>query len=56
MGLLAKGLSNAEIAQRIVRSEKTVEHHISAILRKLDVCSRGEAVAAAERLGLTDIG
>ena len=54
MVLLAKGLSNAEIAQRIVRSEKTVEHHISAILRKLDVCSRGEAVAAAGRLGLTD--
>ncbi|MGE7136738.1 ATP-binding protein [Luteibacter sp. NPDC031894] len=51
MSLLAKGLSNAEIAQRIVRSEKTVEHHISAILRKLDVCSRGEAVAAAGRLG-----
>jgi ATP/maltotriose-dependent transcriptional regulator MalT len=51
MTLLAKGLSNAEIAQRIVRSEKTVEHHISAILRKLDVCSRGEAVAAAGRLG-----
>lgn len=54
MSLLANGLSNAEIAQRIVRSEKTVEHHISAILRKLDVCSRGEAVAAASRLGLTD--
>lgn len=54
MSLLAKGLSNAEIAQHIVRSEKTVEHHISAILRKLDVCSRGEAVAAAGRLGLTD--
>jgi len=52
MGLLAKGLSNAEIAQHIVRSEKTVEHHISAILRKLDVCSRGEAVAMASRLGL----
>jgi ATP/maltotriose-dependent transcriptional regulator MalT len=55
MSLLAKGLSNAEIAQRIVRSEKTVEHHISAILRKLDVCSRGEAVAAAGRLGLKDL-
>ena len=54
MSLLAQGLSNAEIAQRIVRSEKTVEHHISSILRKLDVCSRGEAVAAAGRLGLTD--
>jgi DNA-binding CsgD family transcriptional regulator/tetratricopeptide (TPR) repeat protein len=56
MSLLAKGLSNAEIAQRIVRSEKTVEHHISAILRKLDVCSRGEAVAVAGKLGLTDSG
>lgn len=56
MSLLAKGMSNAEIAQRIVRSEKTVEHHISAILRKLDVCTRGEAVAAAGRLGLTDQG
>ncbi|UPG92203.1 AAA family ATPase [Luteibacter aegosomaticola] len=54
MGLLGKGLSNAEIAQRIVRSEKTVEHHISAILRKLGVGSRGEAVAAAWRLGLMD--
>lgn len=54
MALLAKGLSNAEIAGRIVRSEKTVEHHISAILRKLDVCSRGEAIAVASRLGLTD--
>ncbi|WP_266182886.1 ATP-binding protein [Dyella humicola] len=56
MSLLAKGLSNAEIASRIVRSEKTVEHHISAILRKLEVGSRGEAVAAAGRLGLTEQG
>ncbi|HEY4091014.1 MAG TPA: AAA family ATPase [Luteibacter sp.] len=56
MSLLVKGLSNADIAQQIVRSEKTVEHHISAILRKLDVSSRGEAVAAAGRIGLTDQG
>jgi len=54
MTLLASGLSNAEIAQRIVRSEKTVEHHISAILRKLDCCSRGEAMVVARQLGLTD--
>ncbi len=54
LGLLAKGLSNAEIAGRIVRSEKTVEHHTSAILRKLDVRSRGEAAAAAVRLGLVE--
>jgi DNA-binding NarL/FixJ family response regulator len=50
--LLAEGLTNAEIARRIVRSEKTVDHHISAILRKLDVRSRNDAAATAGRLGL----
>ena len=50
--LLADGLTNAEIARRLVRSEKTVDHHISAILRKLDVRSRGEAAAVASRRGL----
>ena len=38
---------------RLVVSEKTVDHHVSAILRKLDVRRRGEAVAQAARLGLT---
>ena len=52
LSLLSEGLTNAEIARRIVRSEKTVDHHISAILRKLDVRSRGEAAASAGRLGL----
>jgi DNA-binding CsgD family transcriptional regulator/tetratricopeptide (TPR) repeat protein len=52
LGLLAEGLPNAEIAQRLVVSKKTVEHHVSAILRKLDARSRGEAGAAAVRLGL----
>ncbi len=51
LGLLAGGLTNAEIARRLVRSEKTVDHHISAILRKLDVRSRGEAASVAGRLG-----
>jgi DNA-binding CsgD family transcriptional regulator/tetratricopeptide (TPR) repeat protein len=50
--LLAEGLRNAQIAERLVLSEKTVDHHVSAILRKLDVRSRGEATAAAGRLGL----
>jgi len=49
--LLADGLSNADIARRLVRSEKTVDHHISAILRKLDVRSRSEAAAVARRTG-----
>jgi DNA-binding CsgD family transcriptional regulator len=50
--LLAEGLSNAQIAERLVVSPKTAEHHVSAILRKLDVRTRAEAVAAAARLGL----
>ena len=52
LSLLAENLTNAEIARRLVRSEKTVDHHISAILRKLDVRSRGEAAAMAGRLAL----
>jgi DNA-binding NarL/FixJ family response regulator len=48
----AQTLRNAQIAQRLVVSEKTVDHHVSAILRKLGVRSRGQAGAAAGRLGL----
>jgi DNA-binding CsgD family transcriptional regulator/tetratricopeptide (TPR) repeat protein len=43
--LLSEGLRNATIAKRLFVSAKTVEHHISAILAKLRVESRGEAVA-----------
>jgi hypothetical protein len=42
----------AEIAARLVLSRKTADHHVSAILGKLGAQSRGEAVAAARRLGL----
>ena len=52
LALLAEGLSNADIAGRLVISRKTADHHVSAILGKLDARSRGEAVAAARRLGL----
>jgi DNA-binding CsgD family transcriptional regulator len=52
LALLAEGLTNADIAARLVISTKTAGHHVSAILDKLDARSRGEAVAAARRLGL----
>ena len=55
LGLLAEGLRNAEIAQRLVVSEKTAEHHTSAVLRKLGVRSRTEAAAAAARLGIDTV-
>jgi DNA-binding CsgD family transcriptional regulator len=50
--LLAEGLRNADIAARLVVSAKTVDHHVSAILRKLGARTRSEAVAAAWRLDL----
>jgi DNA-binding CsgD family transcriptional regulator/tetratricopeptide (TPR) repeat protein len=52
LGLLVQGGRNADIARRLFISEKTVDHHVSAILAKLEVRSRGEAAAAAHRLGL----
>ena len=53
LALLAQGLRNAQIAERLVVAEKTVDHHVSAIPRKLDVRTRGEASAHTARLGLT---
>ena len=45
--LVATGLSNAQIAQRLVVSPRTVDHHVSAILAKLGVPTRREAAARA---------
>ena len=50
--LVALGLRNSEIAERLVLAVKTVDHHVSAILRKLGVQTRGQASAEAMRLGL----
>ena len=52
LALLARGDRNADIAAKLFVSEKTVDHHVSAILRKLDVHTRGQAAAAATRLGI----
>jgi len=52
LGLLADGLSYAEVAERLILSEKTVGHHVSAVLRKLGEPTRSRAVAAALRLGI----
>jgi len=53
LGLLGRdaALSNAELGRRLHLSTRTVEHHVSAILSKLQVGSRVEAAQAARRLG-----
>jgi DNA-binding CsgD family transcriptional regulator len=49
--LLADGLTNGEIAERLFVSKKTVEHHVSAVFMKLGVTSRSRAAREAERIG-----
>lgn len=53
--LLTQGLRNAEIAERLVLSQRTVDHHISAILEKLGARSRTEASQHAARLGIVAV-
>jgi DNA-binding CsgD family transcriptional regulator/tetratricopeptide (TPR) repeat protein len=53
--LICSGHSNAEIAGRLYISAKTVDHHVSAVLAKLGVPSRGMAASEALRLGLVGV-
>jgi ATP/maltotriose-dependent transcriptional regulator MalT len=52
VGLLVQGMTNAEIAQRMVVSVRTVDHHVTAILAKLGVSSRRDVVRRAAELDL----
>ncbi len=55
LSLLVEGLSNKEIAQRLIVSPRTVETHVERVLGKLEVGSRSRAIAKAIRLGLVEL-
>jgi DNA-binding NarL/FixJ family response regulator len=51
LGLIAQGHNNAEIAQRLALSSKTVANHVSNILGKLQVADRAQAIVRAREAG-----
>jgi DNA-binding NarL/FixJ family response regulator len=52
LDLLAEGLTNAQIADRLFVSHRTVENHVAAVLMKIDVPGREAAVAVGRELGI----
>ena len=52
LALLSQGLADKEISQRLFISERTVHHHVSAVLSKIGVPSRTAAAREAARLGI----
>jgi DNA-binding CsgD family transcriptional regulator/tetratricopeptide (TPR) repeat protein len=52
LALVSEGLADREISQRLFISERTVQHHVSAVLSKIGVPSRAAAVREAARIGL----
>jgi DNA-binding CsgD family transcriptional regulator len=55
LALMAEGITDEQIAARLVISVRTVNHHVSAILTKLDVTSREAAGSEARRRGLVTV-
>ncbi len=53
--LVAEGLKNKEIAERLFISSATVRHHLSAIFAKLEVADRLKLIVFAFRHGLADV-
>jgi len=49
LDLIGAGLTNAQIAERLVLSPKTVEHHVGAVLAKLGVATRQQAAEQDRR-------
>jgi DNA-binding NarL/FixJ family response regulator len=52
LALIAEGLTNAEIAERLVVSPRTAEHHVAAVLTKLGAPTRREAARRVSELRL----
>jgi DNA-binding NarL/FixJ family response regulator len=52
LALLCRGMRNAEIAEHLSRSVRTVDHHLASVFAKLGVDSRVAAIQAARRAGL----
>jgi len=52
LDLIARGLSNSEITQRLVLSPKTIRNHVSNIFNKLQVAGRAQAIVRARQAGL----